>query len=171
MSDTKFNPNQEKITRWYKEPLAWLLFGIPFLAIIWGSVMLTLALKGKDTLVSDSYYKDGVSYTENRELDDKAARLQIKANLVATNEQIRASVQGYLDNMPDHLVLQLIHPTLEERDMTIMLQQTEPGIFVAALEMELPSRRHIWLYSNEQQWRVRKTDTLQDSQVIQLIAE
>ena len=58
----------EEFTPFYKEPLVLLLVVPPIAAIIWGMVMLTLAFNGKDSLVSDSYYKEGVSYTENETL-------------------------------------------------------------------------------------------------------
>ena len=33
---------------------------------------ITLAVTGKDSLVSDSYYRDGMAYTENNTFIDKA---------------------------------------------------------------------------------------------------
>lgn len=156
---------------WYKEPIMFLVAGIPLIAVFWGGVMLTLAVKSKDSLVSDSYYKDGVSYTENVEIDNKAKRLQVVAQLVFANDEARLQLQGYFDQYPDTLTLQLIHPTLQDHDVTVLLQRTADGTYIGLPEIELPSRRHIWLQSPEQGWRVRLTDTIQPDQVLQLSAK
>lgn len=171
VSDANLNKDQEDARPWYKEPLMWMVVGIPLITIAWGGVMLTLALSSKDSLVSDSYYKDGMSYTENRAFDQRAARLQVRASLVATADELRVSLEGYFDEMPHTLIVQLIHPTLEDRDQTLMLQQLEPGIYAAPLELALPSKRRIWLQSPEQGWRVRTSTTIAENQVLQLIAE
>ena len=45
----------EKHTPWYKEPMMLIVAGVPVIAVIWGGVMLSLALDSKDSLVSNSY--------------------------------------------------------------------------------------------------------------------
>src|SRR5690606_27117323 len=101
--------NQEKVTPFYKEPLVILLIAIPFAAVIWGGVMLTLAFSSKDSLVSDSYYKQGVSYTENKELDQNARVYDLKADIEFKESEIMLTLQGKLENEPASLQLKLIH--------------------------------------------------------------
>lgn len=156
---------------WYKEPMVWLVLGIPLLAVFWGVVIITLAVGTKDSLVSDSYYKDGVSYTENVEMDNKAKRLLLKANLVFVNGEARLTLDGYLDEYPNSLVLQLIHPTLKERDASVFLQIQADGNYAGVSEISLPDRRRIWLQSPEQGWRIRTTELIEASKVIQLNAQ
>lgn len=156
---------------WYKEPMVWLIAGIPMLAVCWGVVMISLAVSSKDSLVSDSYYKDGVSYTENVEMDNKAARLLIKAQLVFVNDEIKLNLEGYLDEEPNSLILQLIHPTLQDRDTSIFLQRLEEGTYAGVGEVELPAKRRIWLQSPEQGWRIRSTEFIESSKVIRLNAK
>ncbi|MDO6683227.1 MULTISPECIES: FixH family protein [unclassified Oceanobacter] len=156
---------------WYKEPLMWLVAGIPAVTVCWGVVMITLAVSSKDSLVSDSYYKDGVSYTENVEMDHQASRLQIRSSLVFANHEARLVLDGQLEQEPDTLLLELIHPTLQERDLEIILQRTEPGLYIAAADIQLPSRRYVWLQSPDQGWRIRSTEQLEYSKVVQLNAQ
>jgi uncharacterized protein len=169
--ENRMNTQSQDTRPWYKEPIMWLVCGIPVIAIGWGGVMITLAVSSKDSLVSDSYYKDGVSFTENVEMDNKAKRLQVKAQLVFTNDEVRIHLDGYFDQYPDVLSLQLIHPTLQDQDSTVLLQRTADGNYVGLPDITLPSRRHIWLQSPEQGWRIRLTDTIQPDQVIQLNAQ
>ena len=161
----------EKHTPWYKEPMILLVAGIPLIAVIWGMVMLKLALSSKDSLVSDSYYKDGVSYTENLAADEKAKRLQIEADATFTLDTITLTLGGYLDEKPQTLQLQMIHPTLEEKDATVLLQLMEDGTYKGVNEIYLPERRHLWLQSGDQGWRVRTTELLEAGKTVHFTAK
>ncbi|WP_430462131.1 FixH family protein [Thalassolituus sp. LLYu03] len=161
----------EKNTPWYKEPMVLLVAGIPLIAVVWGMVMLKLALDSKDSLVSDSYYKDGVSYTENLAADDKAKRLQVTADATFTLDEISVVIAGYLDEKPQTLQLQLIHPTLQEKDATVLLQRMDDGTYKGVNEIYLPERRHLWLQSGEQGWRVRTTELLENGKTIHFSAK
>ena len=165
------NPETQESRPWYKEPIMWLIVGIPLITVFWGGVMITLATSSKDSLVSDSYYKDGMTYTENLEVDHRAKRLQLKSSLVFTNNEARLHLTGYLDEEPQTLILRLIHPTLKDRDLDVLLQRIDEGTYVGAAEIALPDRRRIWLSSPLQGWRIRTTETIQANQVIQLNAE
>tara|TARA_B100001109_G_scaffold94721_2_gene77012 strand:- start:66770 stop:67225 length:456 start_codon:yes stop_codon:yes gene_type:complete len=149
----------------------YLVAGIPLLAIGWGVVMLNLAMSGEDSLVSDSYYKDGVSYTENQEVHEAAERLQVTGDLVFNTDEIHLDLGGYFDEYPNTLNLQLIHPTLEKRDVTVLLQRLPSGQYAGVNEIELPERRHIWLESPEQGWRVDTTVLIEPGQVVHLQAK
>jgi len=163
--------HQEKVTRWYQEPLMLIVIGIPILAVIWGFIMLSTALKTKDSLVSDSYYKDGVSYTENLAADEKARSHQIRATATFTADEMRLHLQGLLDEQPNTLQVQLIHPTLEELDTTQLLQKMADGSYAGVNDIELPSRRRIWVDSPEQGWRIRAYPLIEDGKEITLQAE
>ncbi len=160
--------SQESVTRWYKEPMVWLVAGIPVLAVIWGGVMLTLALGTKDSLVSDSYYKDGVSYTENRAAFDAASRLQVEADVRFSTDEVRLQLHGFFDELPNTLQLKLIHPTLEERDLTLFLQKMADNSYAGVNEMPLPERRRLWLSSPEQGWQIRATELIMPEQVVSI---
>lgn len=148
---------QEQFTPWYKEPYMLLVAGIPVIAVIWGLNMVRLAMDNPDTLVSDSYYKDGVSYVESHKLDQAADRLQVEAAMTFNADEITVELSGYFDQKPDTLQLQLIHPTLEERDVTVLLQRMPDGRYMGVNDITLPNRRHVWVSSPEQGWRLQLT--------------
>lgn len=162
--------NQEKVTPFYKEPLVILLIAIPFAAVIWGGVMLTLAFSSKDSLVSDSYYKQGVSYTENKELDQNARVYDLKADIEFKESEIMLTLQGKLENEPASLQLKLIHPTLEEQDITIFMQRLADGLYGGVNETPINEKRHVWLSSPEQHWRIRTTDIVSSTKALHLSA-
>lgn len=162
--------NQEPVTPFYKEPMVLLLIVFPVAAVIWGFVMLTLAFSSKDSLVSDSYYKKGVSYTENQELAQNARVYDLKADINFSEQEIMLTLTGELKQMPDFLQLQLIHPTLEDRDATVFMQRLADGRYGGVTEENITDKRHIWLSSPEQHWRIRTTDSVFPNQSVHLSA-
>lgn len=164
------NTEREPFTPFYKEPLVIIVAGIPLLAVILGFVILKLALSGQDSLVNDSYYKDGVSYTENVEVDAKAAALNIVAQLLFTEDEINIQLSGDMAELPASLQLQLIHPTMQDQDITAFMQHMGDGRYAGVNELVMPSRRHVWLQSLDQAWRVRNTQVIAENESFELKA-
>ncbi len=158
----------EKTTRWYKEPMMLLVIGIPLLSIGWGFVMLTLAIDGADSLVSDSYYKDGVTYTQNENQDQLARDMLAEAEIQFIGDRIQITLSEAMPQMPTVLRLQMGHPTIEERDATAMLQQTSNNQYLGMNTLELPQKRHLWLTSPEQGWRLQQTVFIEEGKAINL---
>lgn len=161
---------QEPVTPFYKEPLAWMLLLFPTAAVIWGVVMLSVAFKTKDSLVSDSYYKDGITYTENQAIDHHAKEAQITAALLFATSEVDVKLTTRLAEKPHTLQLKLIHPTLQDQDVDVFLQLMPNGHYKGALENANLGRRFVWLQSPEQQWRVRGEDVLDAGKTLTLSA-
>jgi len=166
--NSPLNKYDKTLTPWYKEPWMLLVAGVPIVAICWGMVILTLAFTGKDSLVSDSYYKDGMAYTENKTLINKAKRLQVKADMVYNQDEIRIILSGYLDEQPTFLQLQLIHPTLETRDESVLLQQTSDGSYLGLSENSHLGKRKLWLQSPEQEWMLKDEALIENGKALSL---
>lgn len=160
--------SNEATSVWYKEPWMLLVIGVPVIAICWGMVIITLAVTGKDSLVSDSYYKDGMAYTENREHREKAKRLQLTATLIYNDGEIRSTISGYLDEQPNFLQIQLIHPTLETKDETVMLQKMADGSYLGLANLSHLGKRKLWLYSPEQEWMIKDEALLENGKQVSL---
>ena len=167
--NSPLNKPDEPFTPWYKEPWMLLVLGVPTIAVCWGMVIITLAVTGKDSLVSDSYYKDGMAYTENNTFIDKAKRLQVKAAMTYNNGEIEATITGYLDEQPTFLLLQLIHPTLETKDESVFLQQTADGKYLGLANNDHLGKRKLWLQSPEQDWMLKDEALIEDGKTLSLI--
>ncbi len=166
--NSPLNKSNEPTTSWHKEPWMFLVMGVPIAAICWGVVIVTLAMNGKDSLVSDSYYKDGMAYTENREFRDKAKRLQIKAEVTFNDGEIRSTIAGYLDEQPSFLRIQLIHPTLETEDETVLLQKMADGSYLGQAETNHIGKRKLWLQSPEQEWMIKDEAMVENGKQLSL---
>ena len=68
-------------TRWYQEPFAWLVLGIPVVAVLTGMIMLSLSIRGFDGLVVDDYYKRGKEINRTLERDQAAVDQALSAQL------------------------------------------------------------------------------------------
>ncbi|MEN9464801.1 MAG: hypothetical protein RL217_982 [Pseudomonadota bacterium] len=158
-------------TPFYKEPIAWLLFLMPASAVVWSFVLLFAALDGQDSLVSDSYYKDGVSYTENQAIDHKAKEAHIRTELSFTDSEVLVRLHSRLKEEPNSLQLKLIHPTLQNEDVEVFLQRMNAGEYKGVMEQAHLGRRLVWLQSPEQQWRVRSEAMIDAGQSLSLNAQ
>jgi len=167
--NSPLNKSNESFTPWYKEPWMFLVVGVPAIAVCWGVVIITLAVTGKDSLVSDSYYKDGMAYTENNEFIDRAKRLQVKATMAYNEGEIHVTISGYLDEQPTFLQLQLIHPTLETKDESVFLQQTADGSYLGLANTDHLGKRKLWLQSPEQDWMLKDEALIEDGKTLSLI--
>lgn len=158
----------EKITAWNKEPFMILVIGVPALSVIVGSILLYFAVISKDSLVSDSYYKDGMSYTEDKLFDKNASKNSITATLTVLGKVVTIDVNADATQIPEALLLQLIHPTLESKDINLMLIRTGEVSFTAEKPLELPARWKLWLSSQSKEWRVRYNGLVEAQKPIHL---
>ena len=109
---------------WHKHPLVWMMFAIPFSAVIMGVVMIWLAIDTDDGLVADDYYKQGLEINRVIERDKKAAELGLSAIIEFDNSTRIIRIQfdkGSLESFPKSLPLQLQHATRENSDITVLL--------------------------------------------------
>lgn len=166
--NSPLNKSNEPFTPWYKEPWMFLVAGVPIIAICWGMVIITLAVTGKDSLVSDSYYRDGMAYTENNTFIDKAKRLQVKADMVYSQDEIHITLTGYFDEQPSFLNIQLIHPTLETKDETVLLQQMPGGSYLGLANNSHLGKRKLWLQSLEQEWMLKDEVLIENNKLLAL---
>ena len=114
----------EQSKAWYHYPLVWMMFSIPFSAVIMGVVMITLALNTEDGLVADDYYKLGKEINRVISRDKKAAELGLSAIIEFDNSTRVIKVQfdkGALETYPRILPLHILHATRENSDITVSL--------------------------------------------------
>lgn len=141
---------------WYKEP--WMIFivAVPAITVVLGITLLIVATVGRDTLVRDNYYKDGIAINQELGYESNAEELGLTAELSVddTTGSISVRLMGS-ENMPDQLELLFLHPTLESRDQDVELHQLKAGYYAGSVESSLQGKYHIQLSSNDQQWRLK----------------
>ncbi len=139
---------------WYRQPWLWFLMSIPIASVILSSIMVTVAVKGRDTLVNDQYSKDGLAINQTLAPDLKAHELGLQFQLSVSAEG-QIDLQSLAAQNEPFLILDLIHPTLGDRDQEIRLLPATSG-FTGMGEPIDEGRWYVELYAHDRSWRIRE---------------
>lgn len=147
----------EALRPWYKQPWLWFLLSIPITSVILSSIMVTVAVVGKDSLVSDNYYKDGMGINQTIEQDQLAKSLGLTPIVSINKENVVLELIS-TSELKTHpfLTLKLLHPTVSMKDITIKLLPSGDGIFIGELPQTIEGRRYLDLYAYDESWRIRE---------------
>ena len=143
---------------WYREPIAWLVFGIPVAAILSGIAMLWVSISTYDGIVVDDYYKKGLAIDRVLARDDRAAALNLSADLMPGapgGDNVRLSLQLHGNNTfrpPAQITLKLLHATRAGLDRELMLARSGDSHYSLEMEPLEPGPWHAQLEA--QQWRL-----------------
>jgi hypothetical protein len=153
--NTMTDTNSSSKKPWYKEPWLWLVLSVPIASVILSSIMVSVAVIGKDSLVSDNYYKDGMGINQTINQDRLAKQLNIVPIVTIKEKTVFINIQS--DKMPTQafLTLKLVHPTVSDKDINIRLLPTEKG-FIGDLPNAVEGRRYLDLYGFDDSWRIRE---------------
>jgi hypothetical protein len=162
-------PEHESAT-WYREPMVWLVVGIPGIAVLMGAVMLTLAVTTYDGLVADDYYKRGLQINRSMERDTMAERHGL-ASVVLFGPKggvIEARLDGNTHFEPPEIVnLRLFHATRPGLDLHVVLRRIESGRYLASRPDLAPGRWYVQLDADE--WRLKgELEGREDAQRLRL---
>ena len=151
MTDT----NTPSTNPWYKQPWLWFILSVPIASVILSSIMVSVAVIGKDSLVSDNYYKDGMGINQTIEQDKLAVQLNIIPVVTIQDTTVTVKIQSEAMPTQAFLTLKLLHPTVSEKDLTIRLLPTPDG-FIGDLPNKAEGRRYLDLYGFDNSWRIRE---------------
>ncbi|MCC6714520.1 MAG: FixH family protein [Gammaproteobacteria bacterium] len=149
------------VTRWYREPYAWLVALLPAAAVVAGFYTLRLAIVSDDGLVTDDYYRKGLEINRVLERDERAASLAISADVEVDPAARTATVRMHArdaDTLPASLRARLMHSTRAGFDRDVVLERAAGGAYFAALP-ELPPG-HWYMQIESGDWRVLETFTV-----------
>ncbi len=139
---------------WKREPLVWLMIGIPLSAVIMGGVLLTLAITSYSGLVVDDYYKHGKQINRVLERDRLAHELGLAAGLeIGANGELRVRFDPGVAVIPgEEIELALVHATIPGRDQSLILTRVENRLLEGRLQLEGEGRWNIYLQTDD--WRL-----------------
>ena len=118
--------------------------------------MVYVAVKGKDSLVSDNYYKDGMEINQTIEQDQLAQKLNLQPRVSISDDGL-VSLFFSSKELPKQpfVTLHILHPTLSERDISVKLLPTQTG-FIGNIPAGTSGRRYLDLYAFDSSWRIRE---------------
>ena len=122
------NPTDEKILPWYRQFWFWFVFGPLIFIILLCFVTVSIAFNFADDVVTDNYYKSGVMINQTFLQDEKAAALNLVADIKfdqATGE-VFVTLTGNHE-FPKNLLLFLDNPVKSKKDQSVLLTSTSAG--------------------------------------------
>tara|TARA_R110002167_G_scaffold245723_1_gene451102 strand:+ start:664 stop:1203 length:540 start_codon:yes stop_codon:yes gene_type:complete len=149
--------NAEASRPWFKQPWLWFVLSVPITSVILSSIMVTVAVVGRDSLVSDNYYKDGMGINQTIEQDHLANNLGLKPILSINKTEVILELTSSKELPPQaFLTLKLLHPTVSAKDIIIKLLPSGNGFFLGDLPHLVEGRRYLDLYAFDNSWRIRQ---------------
>lgn len=165
---------------WYRQPWMWLVVGLPVLSIIASLTLVTIAVKNRDDLVRDDWYKAGRAINQNRQADMRADALNLSGELTLSPATLRLDLTLNKHELPfvtpttTHQ-LTLVHSTFAHSDMTVLFTRTGMDPVWRGTLPHLPlGKYHLMLEpllpnATDQAWRLRANDVIFQGVPVKLI--
>lgn len=150
----------------YRQFWAWFVFTPPLIAIGTGILLITIANKNLDNLVTGDFSKVGLGYqsTSAARADAKYREIEADVTLPAAGGTVSVTLTGLHDN-PQQIRLTLAHATLANRDQQIELVRVDGGQYQGRLPNALQDRHYLVVADLEETWRLEGQITAGNTQV------
>jgi len=136
----------------WREPLVWLVFGIPAITIPAGLVTWWIAAQRADSNVAEDWYKRGMSVNRSLERDARAAAMGLSARITLTGEHDLRLHLTASDPLPGTVAVLLTHPVRAEQDRRLSLDRQPDGSYRIVSPLVNPGH---WGFTVEaEDWRL-----------------
>ncbi len=140
---------------WYREPWPWILAAGPFIVVVAALYTAWLAVVSNDGLVTDDYYRKGLSANQTIARSEQATKMGLVAGVRIAGDALSVRLQAGDKSfvMPPTLALTITHPTRAGLDQSRVLVRN--GELYSG-EVRLPAAGH-WLVLLEDErktWRL-----------------
>ena len=165
------HPQATDTQRWYKQFWPWFVLAIPATSVIVSMIFVYFSVNDADTLVVDDYYKKGLAINQELSRIDTATGRSINAQLNFNIEDavVALRLNGEFSTIPESLKLEMIHPTLQQRDQLIVLTKSANRYYTAPLKFDVSGNWHLHLSSSEADWLIKNSAALPSTDSISLI--
>ncbi|MFN9771303.1 MAG: FixH family protein [Burkholderiales bacterium] len=114
----------------WREPLFWLVWGIPALTVVAGIVTWWIAAQRADSNVAEDWYKRGMAINRSLERESRAQALGLRAELALSGEHdLRLRLDGDTAGLPPAVTVVLTHPVRAEQDRHLTLDRQADGSY------------------------------------------
>ncbi len=141
---------------WYYHFWPWIILMLVIFSIVFSTVILIIAFKFSDSLISQQWYQDGAEVNNFLNRDFKANINKTYAGILQDCETNKIIV--YLSsnniNINDILFLYIEHPSSEKLDVILEMNKIDENIYIANFNFKINGYRNLTLFPNEQHWRL-----------------
>ena len=128
----------------------------PFVVIVAGVITAWLAVTSNDGLVSDDYYKQGMTVNQRLQRDHRAAELGVKADMMFSGTSVRLLLTAKDHNAyPDKIVIRMMHPTQAGMDQNVQMTSEGQGFYSGKMSTLPTGRWHVSIEEPSGQWRLQ----------------
>lgn len=126
MSATPMEPTRPA----WREPLVWMVVGIPAATAVAGLFTWWIAAQRADSNVAEDWYKRGMAINRSLERESKAQQLGLTARLSLPDEHdLRLVLGGPASALPPTVTVTLTHPVRAEQDRKLSLDRQADGTY------------------------------------------
>jgi hypothetical protein len=154
-------------TPWYKEPWAWLVFFLPFSAVVAGIATFIIANTNPDTLVVGDYYKKGKAINLELGKIKLAQKLGMRFSFSFENNQITVTPTGIEKEFP-LLNVNFYHSTLADKDFYLALTADGNGNFSHYIDKDISGKWQVTITPFEDHWKIQSVVNLPHNGVIDI---
>ena len=147
-------PNQVSQV-WYREHWPWILISGPLIVVIASLISAWLAYKTSDGLVQDDYHKEGKAINRIFERDERAREFGLSGDVKLLDNTLELTISSHSHiPLPPTLRLLISHATRVDKDQTVALTVTKPGVYSGRFVPLDNARYFLTLEDPGKTWRV-----------------
>lgn len=144
---------------WYAQRWPWLLMLGPASVVVAGAFTTYLAVTREDALVVGDYYKQGKAINQDLRRDRMASGLRLSAQVRFDERSGR--LEGRLTSFGrpfgGTFQLMLAHPTLPEKDLTLLAHTDAEGRFSVVLPALEHTHWQVVIEGEQKDWRLARS--------------
>jgi uncharacterized protein len=144
---------------WYTQRWPWLLMLGPAVVVVAGGYTAWLAVSRQDALVVGDYYKQGKAINQDLRRDRVASamKLALHSRYDAANGKLEGQLDGAGVPVTAPFRLLLAHPTLPERDRSVLVVPGQDGRFSVSLPGLGAERWQVVAEGARRDWRLERS--------------
>lgn len=154
---------------WYKQRWPWILMSLPATSMVLGFFLLYMAITTNDGLVVDDYYRQGRAIDQTIARSVVAAEKGLAAEVGIRVDEIRIALDANEGvELPQELIVTIIHPTRAGFDQVLRLSQ-EQGAYAAPIAPLTLGRWHVQIEDAERAWRLHGDVRIPDETQVRIL--
>jgi hypothetical protein len=142
---------------WYTHRWPWFLMIGPASVLVAGSFATWLALGHPDAMVVDDYYKQGKAINQDLRRDRVASAMRLALQLSYEDGRLRGRIESFGRPLGAPFSIHLAHPTLPQRDLTLLLKPDANGEFSVSLPALEQTHWQVVAEGSLRDWRLARS--------------
>jgi hypothetical protein len=142
---------------WYTHRWPWFLMIGPAAVLVGGTVVTWLALGHPDAMVVDDYYKQGKAINQDLRRDRVASAMGLALQLGYEGGRLHGRIASFGRPFGAPFTIRLAHPTLPERDLSLLVRPDAEGAFSVSLPVLERTHWQVVAEGNRRDWRLARS--------------